>query len=289
MNPRRILLAGATGQLGRCVLNRLVGNEYSVKAVSRNPARIPQRPEIEPATGDLANPASLHGICNGVDTVISCAGASMSLGGWKDRASFERIDYAGNAALLFEARRAGVRRFVTVSVANPLALRSSVYVRAHERFVYDLECSGIESVVIRATGFYSFFSQLIPFARRGALVLPDEGNARTNPIHEDDVAAACVEALTSNEGQTTIGGPEVFTRRRIAEMTFECMGRPARIMSAPAALSWPVVATTRLLHPRLHALLEFGLAVSRVDVVAPAYGKKRLGDYLRAFVRREVR
>jgi uncharacterized protein YbjT (DUF2867 family) len=289
MNPRRILLTGATGRLGRCVLGRLVSNEYQVKALARDPSRIPEGTGVEAVPGDLAGPSSLHGSCDGIDTVISCAGASMLLGGWKDRASFEQIDYAGNAALLFEARRAGVRRFVTVSVANPLALRSSLYVRAHERFVYDLECSGIESVVIRATGFFSFFTQLVVFAELGALVIPDEGTARTNPIHEDDVAAACVEAVTANCGQITIGGPEVFTRRRIAELAFECMGKPARILSAPSAVFQPAQLAMRILHPRLHALLEFGIAVSRVDVVAPMYGRKRLGDYLRAFVRREAR
>jgi uncharacterized protein YbjT (DUF2867 family) len=209
----------------------------------------------------------------------------MTLGAWKDRTAFEQVDYAGNAALLFEARRARARRFVYVSIANPLALRSSVYVRAHERFVYDLESSGLESVIVRPTGFYCFLAQLIALARRGVLVIPGDGAARTNPIHEDDVAAACVDAVTSSEGQIAVGGPEVLTRRRIAELAFECTGRPPRVVSVPPAAFGAASAAVSWMNPRLYALVEFGLAASRVDVVAPAFGRQRLGDYLRAFAR----
>jgi hypothetical protein len=74
----------------------------------------------------------------------------------------------------------------------------------------------------------------------------------------------------------------VFTRRRIAEMAFESLGRPPKVIGVPRAAFAPVVAGLRLAHRRLAGIVEFGIEVSRLDCVAPAYGIRRLGEYLRA-------
>jgi len=86
----------------------------------------------------------------------------------------------------------------------------------------------------------------------------------------------------SDDTQIIAGGPEVFTRRRIAEMAFESLGRRPNVAAVPGALFGLAIAGLRLLHPRLGAVGEFGVAVSAADCIAPAYGTRRLGEYLRA-------
>jgi hypothetical protein len=35
----------------------------------------------------------------------------------------------------------------------------------------------------------------------------------------------------------------------------------------------------KLINPRIHALLDFGVAVTQIDVLAPKFGSERLSDY----------
>jgi hypothetical protein len=113
--------------------------------------------------------------------------------------------------------------------------------------------------------------------KRGIVV--GDGRAQTNPIHEAEVARACVEALDGGERELVIGGPEVYTRKKLMLLAFEAFERPPRIRYVQPGLLKGPIAATRLLNRRIGALMAFGLAVSQRDVVAPKYGTQRIQDY----------
>src|SRR5688572_30703443 len=164
----RILLAGATGMLGRHICSQLQQRGDRVRALVRRPA--PGFSDL--VLADLQSPASLEGACAGITTVISCAGASMSLKRRRERASFPDVDFAGNSNLLEEAKRAGVKKFVYVSVAPAGNADKTIYVRSHEQFIEKLRESSIEYTVVRPTGFFGFYAEALARAKRGtALVL----------------------------------------------------------------------------------------------------------------------
>lgn len=282
MSSPCVVVAGATGRLGRHVVAGLQSRGIAVRALGRDARRLALLHATETRLCDLTIPASLAGVCGGASAVISCAGAPLSMGG-AGRASFTEVDYRGNLRLLADARKCGVAKFVYVSLAGALALRRTEYAQAHERFVSELAASGIPCTVVRPTGFFGTFRSLVNLAARGLLAIPGSGDARTNPIHEADAAIACVDALESRNPQLVLGGPETFTRMRIAEMAFEALGKAPRVRRLPAALMSALTRPVRLWNPRLHGLLEFGLAVSQVDVIAPLFGERRLGDDLRAY------
>lgn len=278
---RKVLVAGATGTLGRAVVRQLKKEGHWVRGLGRSVPRLRELPLDETFEADLTDPESLRGCCDGVDAVLSCAGASMQLTDLGDRRSFEAVDFAGNRNLLAEARRAGVSKFVYVSVHGADRLLATEYARAHERFVALLRESGLPSTVIRPTGFFSVFAEILQMARKGRGLLIGSGEARTNPVHEEDVAAVCVEALDRQEAEISVGGPEVMSRRRIAEVAFEVLGTKPRITSIPPWVFHALVAPARLWNRRLHALMAFGAAVSVVDVVAPTVGRRDLRSYFR--------
>jgi uncharacterized protein YbjT (DUF2867 family) len=184
--------------------------------------------------------------------------------------------------LLTEARRAGVTRFIYVSLAGAAELSGTEYAQAHERFVTELAASGITFTIIRPTGFFSAFAEFLPMVRLGIVPIVGAGLARTNPIHEAEVAQACVEALSRPDESRDVGGPEIFTRHRLAEIAFDAIGKPPRLLRLPTALLRMVAPLWKPLNPRVSALLEFSLEVTQTDVIAPCYGTLRLGDYLRA-------
>ncbi len=78
---KRVLVAGASGYIGRYVANAFKQREWFVRAMARTPEKLKHPgPFGEPAlegvvdeivTGDATNPDTLHGIADGIDTVFS--------------------------------------------------------------------------------------------------------------------------------------------------------------------------------------------------------------------------
>ncbi|MCB5169618.1 NAD-dependent epimerase/dehydratase family protein [Streptomyces bambusae] len=106
-----VLISGAAGFVGRHVVREAGRHRASLRLMSHHRPVGPSPHTVVRA--DLAAPASLHGVCEGVDVLIHCA---ARIGG-SDEAN-EAVNARGTAALVAEARRAGVRRIVHLSTAS---------------------------------------------------------------------------------------------------------------------------------------------------------------------------
>lgn len=278
----KVLVVGASGQLGREVVRLLKQNGYQVRILARKPAFALglQVDEIFPA--DLTEPASLNGVAADVQAIISCAGASMKVDSLGNRQSFYAVDWRGNLNLLAEAQRWPLEKFVYVSLAGANKLRHVEYADAHARFAEALAASSLPHTIVSPTGFFGFLLEILKYARQGRGLLIGDGRCRTNPIHEADVARACVEALQRPERELPVGGPEVFTRREITELAFEVLQRPPKLLAVNPGLFKALISPLRVINPRLHALMDFGCAVTQQDCLAPVYGEQRLRAYFAA-------
>lgn len=276
---KKILVTGASGHAGRHLVRALKDGGYTVRTLSRRER--PAGGADEHVQADLTKPATLGEVCEGVDAVVSCAGAPLSLG-MADRASFMKVDFEGNRNLLDEAQLVGVKRFVYVSVYGGPKLMHTEYAKAHEYFVLALENSGLSHTVVRPTGYFYFFLELLKMARQGRGVVIGNGKARTNPIHEADVARLCVEALQSGASEILAGGPDTFTRQELVELAFEVAGKEPKITHLPLHLFTGAARVLRPLNARVAGLLDFGAAVSTTDAVAPARGMNTLRAYFEA-------
>lgn len=280
----RILLVGGTGHLGREVLQQLLQKGYQVRLLSRK-KRVSDSDQVEYRQGDLANPTSLRGCCDGCVAVISAAGGSLSLSPFKSRGSFFTTDYDAHRNLLTEARGAEIRRFVYVSVLPSEAVRKTIYVRAHEFFAQELLASSIPTVVIRPTGFFSTFGIILSLTRLRIFPLIGSGQGRTNPISETSLASLCVAALTADTGIIDAGGPEVLSRRDIAEHAFRARGLTPRFVHIPAGLVKLFLPFFRVLGHRYAELMNFLVRVQLEDVVAPKRDGQRLADFFRSLLK----
>ena len=274
----RILVAGATGRLGRHIVSELKKRGHWVRALTRNPIR--PYPEVDELVGgDLNRLHTLHGPCGRVDAIISAAGASVNPFMARKASDYRRVDYEGNRNLLRVAGASGIRRFVYVSVFSVPALQNLDYVRAHALFAKELKASGLSYAIVQPTGFFSAFDTVLEMSRSGVVPLIGDGSARTNPIHERDLARIVVDALDGPEREIPAGGPEILTRRTIFELAFQALDKKPRFIRIPGPV---VTAQSRLIglfDPRMAQLTAFMKKVSQVDVIAPRYGVERLGDY----------
>ncbi len=270
-----VLVAGATGSVGTELVRELMARHHRVRALSRRPCTI-----ADEAVQADATSTDLSGVCRDVEVIISALGASVSPNS-KEKRGYDEVDYAGNSRLLAEAKKAGVKRFIYVSVHIEDGYRHTAYIAAHERFVEELRSSGISHTVIRPTGIFSTFAEILAFARKGPVPVLGDGQAKSNPVHEADVALAAINALEAGPAEVNLGGPDVLTRRQIAEEVFGALRKKPRVMAMPVRVFGWLTTLMSLGSPRKKQLFEFVQAVAVTDCVAPAVGRQRLADYLR--------
>jgi uncharacterized protein YbjT (DUF2867 family) len=219
------------------------------------------------------------GVCDGVDGVVSALGASVAPSSPERRSYFE-VDRAANLNLVSSAVSGGVRRFVYVAVHVTPGYDHVAYVRAHEEVVETLRHAGIPHSVVRPTGVFTAFDDVLHMARRGIGLVLGAGTAHTNPIHPDDVARVVLDhAVGNNTGSQSVGGPEVFTRREIAELAARAWDRTPRVWSLPPRATRLLGRVVSRRSDRLGELFQFAAAVAVTDCVAPAVGTRRLADY----------
>ncbi len=99
---QKILVAGATGYLGKFVVWELSERGYWIRALVRNQAKLDRTgPFLEPSVkdrtnkvfiGEVTKPETLKGVCDGIDIVFSSVGITHQ----KDKLSYQNVDYRGN-------------------------------------------------------------------------------------------------------------------------------------------------------------------------------------------------
>ncbi len=277
-------MAGATGRLGRAIVEAATAQGYVVRALGRSAESLSALGAAERRAVDLLSAPSseVEAAVDGVDAVVSSVGASIVPDLRRGRAGFLDVDTPANRRLIDAAEAQRVRRFVYVAVGCHEELGHLNYVKAHERVVAQLRQSRIEASVLRATGFFSAFESVLDLARKGRVPLLGNPEAKTNPIADGDLARLCVAALADPPAERTVGGPEVLTRRRIAELAFEALGTTPRFVELPNWLVRVLGALTRPLSPRVADLTRFFLEVSSRDCLGELAGTQRLGEYFRA-------
>jgi uncharacterized protein YbjT (DUF2867 family) len=282
----RVLVAGATGVVGQAATGLLHRRGVAVRTLSRDPGRSESLRAIaaDIRVGDAVQPETFRGTLDGIQRVLSCLGAPVTIGS-RDRRSFRDVDTVANRNLLRAALDAGVQRLVYVAVHVEPGYAETTYIRAHEEFIDELRRSGISFGIVRCTGIFPIFAPFLDMARRGVIAIPGDGRSLTNPVHPIDVAEICVRVLDGEIDEVSIGGPDVLTREEIVRLAFAAIGRTPRVIHIPRGLIVAAGKTASLLNPRLGELLEFGAKVFTSRCVAPHHGTRRLADYFAELVK----
>jgi len=277
----RVLIAGASGHLGGHILSACRERGDWTRALVRTEEQAQELRQYadDVFVGQATQMETLLRLCEGIEATVSCLGASVAMAPSPDKRSYHDVDYAGNRNLLQAAKAAGVRRFVYVSVFATPGYAQTAYVRAHEDFADELKVSGLEYAILRPAGFFSAYAELVRLAAKGPLPIIGGGNAKTSPIHDADVAKICVDAIDGTVMEQTVGGPEIFTRKEIAELACQALGKKPQTLPLPAFVFGLMGNLIAPFDKRMRDLIEFIGAVSVSDAVAPAVGTSRLADY----------
>lgn len=283
----RILLAGSTGYLGIHIAKVLQNKGYDFSAIARNPEKLEQNDIRANAvlTAELTSPEGISECCSDIDVVISTVGITRQ----KDGMTYMDVDYQANLNLLQEAKKSGVKKFIYIAALNGDKLKHLKICAAKELFVEQLKNSGMDYCIVRPNGFFSDMSEFFHMAQKGKIYLFGDGELKTNPIHGEDLAAVCVDAIDSPEKEIEIGGPETLTHNEIATLAFDILGEKPKIAYIP---HWVRVAILKLVRlftgSKTYGPIEFFMTVMAMDMIAPRYGKDTLKEHFRSLLDAEA-
>lgn len=274
----RVLLAGATGYLGSYIAKELLERSYPIRVIARNPDKLKQNniELTEILQTEITQPASIKDCCKNIDIVISTVGITRQ----KDGLTYMDVDYQANLNLLQEAIQSGVKKFIYISALNGENLRHLKICDAKELFVEQLIKSGLEYCIIRPNGFFSDMTEFYTMAKKGRAYLFGDGELKTNPIHGEDLAAVCVDAIDKPDQEIKVGGPETLTHNEIAATAFEVLGIKPKIIHIPNWVRVAILKMVRLFSgSNVYGPIEFFMTVMAMDMVAPEYGRHTLREH----------
>lgn len=275
---KRVLLAGATGYLGNCLLRELKAQGFWVRVLIREES---QKDKVCLADdffiGQLTNSHSIKGIAKSIDHVYSTVGITRQ----KDNLTYMEVDYQANLNLLREVQEShSVEQFLYVSAINGQHLRHLKIFEAKEAFVDQLKKSGIKYRIIRPNGFFSDMRDFLEMAKRGKVYLFGSGQYKLNPIAGEDLAQVCIDKMFEEELESNVGGPEIFTQEQIASMAIEAIDKPIKIVHIPDFIRMLIIKAMRLCTTsKTYGPYEFFLTSMGRDNVAPCYGTRKLKDF----------
>ena len=221
----KVLVSGATGNVGSRVVQELRGHSVSVRAFVRDPVRAAEKLDdgVELAAGNFSDTESLRHAFDGVDYLFLTSSDGP-----------QKVEH--ESAVIDAAAAAGVSRIVKLSTLGAKAGSPLPPFDWHGRIEQHLRQSGVPSVVLRASFFMSnLLGSAEAIRQTGKLFAPADA-AKIAMIDPWDVAAVAAVVLTTDghEGQTyELTGPEAITHERIAEELSAATGRPIEFVDVP--------------------------------------------------------
>jgi uncharacterized protein YbjT (DUF2867 family) len=233
----KVLVAGASGFVGRRLCVALDQAGHDVAAMTRNPAGY--RGAGTPVRGDVHDHATLG------PALAGCQAAYYLVHSLQD-ADFERKDAAGATAFGAAAARAGLRRIIYLGGLGEDADDLSAHLRSRREVESLLGAGGVPVTVIRAGIIighggtsWELIRQLVEHLP--VMITPRWVATRTQPIAIDDVVRYLAGVLEPPEASGRVyeaGGPEVLRYSTMLSRVAAIEGRPQFLLPVPLLTPW---------------------------------------------------
>jgi uncharacterized protein YbjT (DUF2867 family) len=218
-----ILVTGATGNVGRPLVDQLLSESAPVRALTRNPTGHHLPADADVVIGDAGDATRLEAAFKGVTAAFlnaSAVGPFM-------------------AQVLDAAHTSGVERLVLLS---SFAVRDgdtqTTSIGSHHRQLEQaVASSGLEWTYLRCGAFATNTLGWAPQIRDAGVVRLPYPKAASAPIAERDIAAVATRALIDDghAGRTyVLTGPESLTQTDQVRLIGKAIGRQLRCEEIPA-------------------------------------------------------
>lgn len=279
-----VLVAGASGYLGRHIVEALHERRYRVRALvrSRAIAEAPGRAGAPALSGlvdewveaPVTDPDVRADACRGAHRIVSALGVT------RQKADPWDIDFRTNLGLLDGGLAAGARSFLYAGVMGMDAGTSTI-MRSKAAFAAVLERSALTHQIVHPSAYFSDMGEFLAPARRGIGVLPPDPDVVVAPIHGADLAAFCVDRMGDEAGVWDVRGPEALTYRQVSGLALSAAGRSPRSIRVPRPAVDAGVWLADRWGSRPRELARFLADGMRTEAGGTSIGRHRLGDWFR--------
>jgi len=250
----KIFLTGATGFLGKYVLDLLIKEKHTVHVLARSPESLSHIKKIKIVEGDVTSPETFSGKLKGCDAVIHLAGA---VGYGQTFENCINVNINGTKYLSSEAVACGVRRFIHCSSVSVYGRISGVdlYEDAPYRKINDpygdtkidaekallemkenLDITIFRPTVIYGKGDKMFLPQIAGKIRSGGFKIIGNGENRITLIHAHDAARAIIMSLNNTKTYGKIynlSNTDNLTMNDLAELVAKTIGNEKPLKHLP--------------------------------------------------------
>ena len=297
-----VTVFGASGFIGRHLVQRLARQGFRVKAAERRTQRarflLPMGDVGQVVTigADITDDASVAMAVAGADAVINLVGVLYESGG---RGSFQKVHVEGAERIARAARQAGAQQLVQISALGADRNSPARYGRSKAAGEDAVRAAFPAATILRPSIVFGpeddFFNRFAAMARLApALPLFGGGETQYQPVYVGDVADAIVACLTSPAaaGQTyELGGPHRYSFAELMSLTLKVTERRRALVSLPFCLGEVIGAVASLAPgrpvltrdqakmlrrdnvptPGMPGLAELGIAATSCEVILPTY------------------
>ena len=192
-----VLVVGATGSIGRIVVEEALRQGHAVRALVRNPDKARQLPpDAQVVVGDVTRPETLSGAVDGVDAIVFTLGSDGA-----GKVGAETVDYGGvrNVLAALGSRPARIALMTAIGVTN----RTGAYNRSTEAHDWKrrserlVRASGLPYTIVRP----GWFDYNAPDEHRLVLLQGDTrqaGDPSDGAVARRQIAQVLVRSLTSD-------------------------------------------------------------------------------------------
>jgi len=230
---RRILVTGASGNLGSLVLLHLTQTFHypasQIVAASRNPEKLSSWAEqgIEVRKADFADPATLAEAFQGIDRLLLISTDSAD----------NEVRLTQHHAAVEAAKAAGVPYVIYTSMPEPETSPVS-FAHVHLTTENEVKASGSAWTILRNAWYFENLLFTVPGAVASGTLYSAAGDGKISYISRSDLGRAAAAALIAEsglEGKTlTVTGEEGFTIDDVAVRVSEAVGKPISVVHVPA-------------------------------------------------------
>jgi NADH dehydrogenase len=246
----KVFLTGATGFVGRRMLQRLLAEGHTVRALVRDGRKLRTDERAELCTGDVVSRTGLDGGLQGCDAVIHLVGIIAE----KGSNTFESVHHIGTRNVVEAARRSEIRRLIHMSALGARADGVAAYQTSKWKGEEEVRKSGIPFCILRPSLIFGpgdgFVTQMMDTMKKSPLFrpIPGDGSPKFRPIHVDDVTFCFARALTlpAVTNQTVeLGGADELTLDQVLSEIARCGGvrKPALHIPMPLMMFGAKVAS----------------------------------------------
>ena len=229
-----VAVTGATGFVGRAVVDRAAGSGLTLRALTRRAQ--PSRAGITWIAGALDKLESLAVLVDGADAVLHIAGVVNA----PDREGFVAGNIDGTRAMVAAAREAGVRRFVHVSSLSAREPDLSVYGWSKRQAEDVVTQSGLDWTIVRPSGIYgphdTEWLDVFRTAKLGLAFMPPPGTLSLIAVEDFARLLTTLVATDGPRAVLEVDDGQVLTHADLAAAMGAAVGRRVMTLHLPKGL-----------------------------------------------------